>query len=400
MSRITYQEYLTTHQNPITDISDATVEKAVADWFKYRYIGFENVDKFTDIFRRNVAINYPIYQQKLRIEPGVSQYDWLVTQYQERQIKAKGEDTTTYTGKQINGEEGDEIHTRTGGHLTSNVEGLRVQTTSPHVGQKTVNTGTTHDEDVQGKTTQTVSPHVQKVTKTDNDHSEWAGNQQLTAVLPMSESYANTEKIEPDNNNKEDKQYYQKAYQHMPALNWDNASSQAQDGHRGYNTDDNIVTESYKYGEGVKGDITTSEGDKSNPDTRKHWIDKEDPQTTETSYVYDTGVEGDIVKTEGDMSKPGTSQFTYNGELSDGTKGERDTTSFNGRKHVTTFDGRQDTAGHESTNREQSTGRNGEIAEILRRASDWISQSSAFKWYKAQLESCFAPWYDEDGGFI
>lgn len=403
MEMIQYKDFVQSHKDPIKSVSDETVQQAVYEWYKYRYIGFSDQEKFLDILRRNVAINYPIYQQKLRIEPGISQYDWLVQSYHERQLKTKGKSETIPEGSVSVTQYGDEIHTRTGGHSTEGVSGLHTQTTSPHVKRETVHTGTSHDEEVQGKTTQTVSPHVQKVTKTSNDHNAWSGDSQIAATLPMSKQYDKF--IEPDENAKDEngntlKQYYEKAYQHMPALDWSTASSQGQSGHREYGDDDNEVTESYKYGDGVKGDITTSEGDEKNPSTRKHFIDTKDPEKTTESYIYDAGVEGDIVKSEGDKSSPDTNKFKYDGELSDGTKGERDTIQYDGRRQETSYTGRKDTTSDEHTDREQATGRNEAPADILARASAWIEKSSAFMWFKEQIDPCFAPWYDEEGGLI
>ena len=107
MARMRYSEFIESiDKNQIVNVSDETVEKAIFDWFKYRYIGFDDPDKFLDILRRNIAVNYPIYSQKLRIQPGISQYDWLVQTYRERQltttgstqnVQKRGNDTTTRT---------------------------------------------------------------------------------------------------------------------------------------------------------------------------------------------------------------------------------------------------------------------------------------------------------------
>ena len=171
---IQYKDFVQTHADPILSQSDATVQGAVYDWFKYRYIGFSDQEKFLDILKRNVAINYPIYRQKLRIEPGVSQYDWLVQTYRERQLKTKGEsngattynsnntlaktgtDTATRSGSQDNVKTGSDTNVKSGGHTTTDVEGLRKQTNSPH---------------------------VQRVTKTDNDHNGWDGNRDRKSVV-------------------------------------------------------------------------------------------------------------------------------------------------------------------------------------------------------------------------
>lgn len=383
MAMVQYKEYVNSHPDPILAVSDETVQNAVYDWFKYRYIGFEDQDKFGDILKRNVAINYPIYQQKLRIEPGVSQYDWLVEAYRERQLKTKGttgntrtqgndvvntdttvthDSATTYgstdtnikTGSQDSVRSGNDTHVKTGGHTETDVDGLH---------------------------TQTVSPHVQKVTSTDTDHNAWSGDSQVQSNLPMSKSYDTGSIIEPTGD-ADKKEYYEKAYQHMPALDWSTLSTQGQSGHREYGDDNNIVTESYKYGDGVKGDVTTNQGSKDNPDTRN----------VEYNSETDTNTYNDV-----------TDKTTYNSITDARTRGGTD--RVNGADAttgaVTTTHGEiTDNGTDERTDQEQVTGRNEAPADILLRATVFIEQSSAFKWFKAQVEPCFAPYYDEEGGLI
>lgn len=355
-----YKDFVHTHADPILAQSDETVQNAVYDWFKYRYIGFSDQEKFLDILKRNVAINYPIYRQKLRIEPGVSQYDWLVQTYRERQLKTKGEsnaettynsnntltktgtDTVTRSGSQDNVKTGSDTSVKSGGHTTKDVEGLR---------------------------TQTSSPHVQRITKTDNDHNGWNGNSHIESNLPMSKSY--DKMIEPSDDDTS-KQYYKKAYQHMPSgFDWTTASAQSQDGHREYAVEDNKVTE---------------------------------------SYVYDDGVKGDIVTTEGDKAKPSESELTYQNETDTHTYNSvKDETTYNDvkdeHKYNTVDDaahrGEDTTHGDDTrTDRERVTGRSEAPADILARATMWIENSSAFKWFKEQIDPCFAPWYGEEGGLI
>ena len=61
-------------------VDDAT-RKLVYDWFQYRKV-CDN-EKFPLFFNRRISHEYDRYQQLLRIEPGVSKYDWLVSEYKE-----------------------------------------------------------------------------------------------------------------------------------------------------------------------------------------------------------------------------------------------------------------------------------------------------------------------------
>lgn len=441
MSMMLYKDFISNvNDNPVKDVSDETIQAAMYDWFKYRYIGFENTDKFLDILQRNVKVNYPMYQQKLRIEPGVSQYDWLVSLYRERQLKTAGttskdivhgDDSVTYghkvtdtpSGTESVSEYGDETRTRTGGHLETDVTGTHTRTVSPHVQTKVTRTGTEHNETVRGTETTTTSPHVKRVRSEDGGDSAWSGDSQISAQLPMSKSYTDAEFdadgnktggqiIEPDRNSTE-KQYYEKAYQHMPALDWNTATSQAQSGHREYHDSDRKITDSYVYGDGVEGDIVKVSGDKDSPETAKHYIDSEDPDTTTTSYIYEEGVTGDVTEDKGAVDNPDTRKIEYNGVLSDGTSGERETVSYNGRKTEKSFTDRKTIQEHsgtdrnsygnitesgadDRTDREQVTGRNEDPATLLARATAFIERSSAWLWFREQIECCFYPGYYTD----
>lgn len=177
------------------------------------------------------------------------------------------------------------------------------------------------------------------------------------------------------------------AYKGMPELNWETVSQQAQSGSKEYHDSDLKTTTSYEYDDGVEGDVVKTQGDSENPDSEKR---------------------------QGDSTSPDTHKMEYNGTLSDGSTGERDTIEYDGRKTETTFSGRQtsvindgadtttygdiaDTGKSSSTDREQMTGRNEDAATLLAKATAFIERSSAFMWLKEQLDSCFYPgFYTED----
>lgn len=395
MPRMKYSEFIEKiNDNPVAEQSDETVQNAIFDWFKYRYIGFDDPDKFLDILQRNVKVNYPIYSQKLRIEPGISQYDWLVQTYRERQTTATGGTKNTQT-------HGSDLTTRTPDlydydyndiTTTTNMTAGTTKTgsekhvkTGGHTDNKNPYSDTVNDDFTEGRHTSEYAPHVGQKTQNGGDYSAWSGDSQIRADLPMSKFYKSSDMIEPDNDS-DDKQQYKKAYQHMPALDWQTATSQGQNGHREYRNDDTSQTTSYVYGDSGKGDITTREGSKTAPDSR----------TTKTDHGAQSGT------------------FIYNNET--------DTVSYEGRSDNTTNSGTvkvsaphhhgtettentygniSNTGSSNSTNRERETGRSVDIATLLDNATSFIERSSAWKWLKEQLEPCFAPWYDEeDGGLI
>lgn len=91
------------------EIVDEPTQKIIIDWFKYREVA-DNI-KFVDWFNRSLMLNYPYYRQLMRIDPTVSNFDWLIENYSERQNSIDknntnsntqtitGNDTTTGSGK-------------------------------------------------------------------------------------------------------------------------------------------------------------------------------------------------------------------------------------------------------------------------------------------------------------
>lgn len=512
--------------NPILQQSDETVQSAVYNWFKYRYIGFSNADKFKDILQRNVAINYPIYKQKLRIEPGVSQYDWLVSVYRERQYKTRGNGTQTRThgadvstteteghGLTSHRTEGNSSNVKTGGitstkggnvkteydttdtHTKSGYDTTADTGTDTHVKtgtdttkdtgtdthaktgtestEGTKNSSSTHsggytEEDVEGlhtedtrtvagKHTTTESPHVQTVTVEDSGHGEHSGDAQVTGALPMSESYTTFTSAPAsftvgDGQVGTDPQQEAAAKAGMPTqLNWSTVSGQSQGTHNGYANDSRKQTTSYVY-DGNAGNITETEGDSTNPDTEKKTRqgDSASPDTKTVTYndektvvdetsndtvTYDTedtdtknlthattynvsDKDTKDLQTRSDYHSSDTDtktgadttiydtvdSTTYNSVTDTGTQSMRGEDEDNTTESVTNtsnYGTIQDISDDNRTDREQVTGRNEAPAELLARATAFIEKSSAFMWFKEQIDCCFSPMYyteeDDDG---
>lgn len=432
MTTVTYKVFCDSHKDPILSVSDETVQSAVFNWFKYRYIGFKDQSKFLDILQRNVAVNYPMYRQKLRIEPGVSQYDWLVQSYRERQLKSiggtsneriRGNDIVDTTGKthrndvnNINTEDdtrrnGTDIVTKNGNNDTNFTEGIHKDNTNFTEGVHTGNNTYT-----QGVHTQEVSPHVGQKTQNSGDSKDYNGNQSVAATLPMSKSYDGFHSIPTDKDGNfvptsEDPGAYAK--EGMPFtsksskedksgtkrsnLDWTTVSSQQQGTGRAYHNEDSSQETSYIYGKDGKGDITETKGDSKNPDTTKtrREGDKDNPDIT--SKIR-----------QGDSKNPDVTTNNYHDETStlygtDFSTTHTGQTSLEGDtittgKTTSQYGNINDTGRHNQTDQEIMAGRNEDPATILVRATAFIEQSSAFMWFKEQIDSCFYPGYytDED----
>lgn len=481
MSMMLYKDFISDiNENPVKDVSDETVQSAIYDWFKYRYIGFENTDKFLDILQRNVKVNYPIYQQKLRIEPGVSQYDWFVSMYRERQFKTKGEgnrkityggitsetknesgtnvktggmdsvksgsDTNIKSGSQDSVKTGADTNVKTGGQNVVRSGSESDSGTSAKSDVKTgsideTKTGGHSSENIAGQHITTVSPHVSKVTTHGGHISNWSGDTQVQANLPMSKSYSyQQESIDlPEGQTVEntDNFFKSRAYRGMPStteaephnakLNWSTVSNQAQSGHRDYNVDKSTVTESYQYGDGVSGDITTTIGDSNNPDKETVTYNNE-KKTTDYNNVTDS----ETGNTSGNhVYNNVTDSTTYNSVTDKHTYDDikdvvtynnvTDNHTYNDVKDSVTYKNITDTENSKSdgnvthsgndnindnnnrTDTEQVSGRNEDPATLLKRATSFIERSSAWIWYREQLECCFYPGFytdDEEGSCL
>lgn len=408
---MTYESFIDSiNKNPIQAQSDETVEKAVFDWFRYRYIGFEDPNKFLVILQRNVAINYPIYKQKLRIEPGVSKYDWLVSEYRERQLKSSGENSNTQTHGQDTTNKtnslsfnGSVVGSGNNSNLKTGTQGLRKTGTQNAVrtgGQSNIKSGSDTNvktgghtiTDKEGTHTRTDSPHISRISKEEGGNNTWSGDSQIQSNLPMSKNYDKF--IEVDTNS-DKKQYYEKAYQHLPkgGLDWSTATSQAQSGHREYNDTDKTITTSYKYN-GSAGDVVTTKGSKTDPDTHETVYNRETDTHTFNKLEDKTVFDNITDKTTFDTSDTTTYNVRDAGEQTSTTTDDH---TERGNESIISNYGNINNSGTDNrTDREQVTGRNEDVATLLTRATAFIEKSSAFMWFKEQLDSCFFPGYYTD----
>ena len=362
----------------------------ISDWFFDYRIGWKDPVRFRRYLTRNISTYLPQYKELLRTQPGIGvELDYLVSDYRERELKHKGTTNSTQThGKDITNasKNGGSDSTVRYGSGSSNVRtgGMTSTKTGNDTTERTENGSDTHsgsisETDVEGKRKEVNSPHLKKQTKTDNDHSEWAGDERLEANNPMSKKYS---KFIAASANSPDKQYYEKAFSGMPSggLDWSTATAQAQDGHRGYNTDDNTVTESYIYGDGVEGDVRTTEGDKKNPSTKltEYQGDKHENEKTgndKTTYNTTDGVVYDNI-TDKNQKTGSDETVNTNNETSEST------TTYGNIENVTDTDGRD---------REVVKGRNAAPQELIQKAKSCIIGSNAWLWLRDQLEPCFDP---------
>jgi hypothetical protein len=366
------------------DEDGSILSELIKKRYKYRRLGWKDPEKFLYYFCNNIETFKDQYMQLLRNQPGFADYDFTVQRYTERQIKLKS-DTKN---KRSQGADED-IRNISDTKTTELTHGEIIDRTKngekTYMGQEQTadsgsdsdtHTGGYKDTKVEGKHTSEYSPHVSVVTQNGGHRSAWAGNQSIQAALPQSKEYSTF--IEPDESTgiEEGDGGYKRAYQHMPALKWDTATAQAQDGHREYGVDKSNVKQSYEYGSDGAGDITERNGDKSNPDTATREYENE--------------------KQEKIYGKTQTRSFTgrkdVQTEAANDIHSGKDVTIESDTKHDSvshTHGSIEDSGSEESTNREISTGRDLDLATLLTRAQGFIQRSNAWIWLRQQLDPCF-----------
>lgn len=152
---MTFSEMVETTPNLYPPQIDAGLKQTIYDWFQFRNVVDDR--KFKVFFQRALNNAYPRYEQYLRIEPGIAQYDWLVENYMERQIvvnatksdtvnsSMSSTDTSTRTDDTTQTATGTDTRniTNSGRDINNTSEGVSGNSVVAHTGIDTVeNSGT------------------------------------------------------------------------------------------------------------------------------------------------------------------------------------------------------------------------------------------------------------------
>lgn len=413
MNLMTFSEIV--EQNPNlyqgTEVDEAT-QSLLFDWFQFRQV-CDN-ERFITYYKRKINMEWNHYQELLRIEPGpeLSSYDWLVTDYKERQHKNKynednnikidtneeaennlnGSSTNTITSdtdgthyekgnitteNSINNTKGEQIDTIKGTEDSSNVKGQEVDNSD------TTET-LTRGQSVKNERTSNGT------TKNDGYNLTYSDDKRVSSVNPMDLQGSITKgevnvNFDSDNNGENDQP--DPIGSVIKDLNWSTASAQDEgsgfrlDNRNTRDTTSNTETDLTTYGEGS--DITkttqnltsgqrTDTGTKSNNSTNTSGERKDTSETNGTS------------ETENDIQISQTTE-------------ENGVAHFENTEKATKSGNKNETGNRSgfSTDQEITSGRNNQnIATILEDASRFIKNSDAFDWFRKQLEVCFFGIYD------
>lgn len=317
----------------------------ITSWYQFRHVCDDQ--KFQAFFDRVLLRDYDRYEQLLRIDPTVSDYDWLVQIYRERMLErsatgsssleteTSGENSTSY-GKTITAvTDDDSTKTKQGTEgRTILIDDSESDTLTRQLTDRVVHSGSssgttsnpgytdTTDESVNGKT--------------------------MGKEMPMSNTYTGTG---------------------LPgAFDWTNPSTQAE------SQTDTDRTSSRSYDASTS---TSGTDDYTNTDTANG--------TDTRAITRDNSRTDNVTKSDSETYADDKTVTTTEG--GEDTQAKSETVATTGTKSES------------GTDKEIYTGRNEDPATLLRRASAFIANSSAWEWLKSRLDVCFIQVYDIDDSF-
>lgn len=400
-------------QNPTTIIWPTQIgeieQSKISLWFKFREVADD--ERFGDYFQRVLDESAVQYQQLLRIEPGVTTYDWLVSKYTEAQRKTIGTESvlseSTDSNKKtgtislshghtiISQKRGDDTNELEYGHTIS-------KTASEGIANGTVvNTGTISDSGTKNNTRtgsvadrQTDTRHMVESQTTSHDGNTTIKDDRYTStnqkrlekVNPMSSTYQSGSVADPTVDTQQSQGGTNAAGM---VLDWSSPSGQGQNFGRDIEHSEHTQTDP---------DITVSRESYIEPngflEDTKTYNSLQDSQTTGNTKRLDTTKTTNYTKTINDTdthSGSDTTTKSYNSDTSTVNSGTDTTT-----RNLTDSISRAGSADKDTTSRDryQQTGRNEAPAELLKEAVRFISNTNAWKWLREQLEVCFIGIYD------
>lgn len=325
---------------------DSSLKQTITDWYTHREV-CDN-DKFPLFFKRKLTIALPRYNQLLRIEPGVSQYDWLVQKYTELQRLSTESGTTnraTVSEKDTTGAESG---------LRSNTQTNNLTDTTYTDGAVSeANGGTINKNTAYGKTVSNSGSVSSSGSNTETGaihdvgtRSDSSDSKGLAKAAPQSMSYA--------------------AGGFPSTMDWTYPGSQSEQ-------------------------KNTSSGEDRNTRTFENHRNANTSSTTDNRSATQGG--NDLETTTDSRTKTNlhhdTTQTNKSGTVIDQLSSSNTKT---GSENATSRTGGSDSKSGDERVRE--SGRDVDIATLLTNAKAFIAVSSAFEWLRGNLEDCFMGIYD------
>lgn len=320
--------------NTLPDILDEPTKTLVTDWFGARYV---NKDKFSVYMERQCNLDYPRYLQMLRVDPISAKYDWFVEFYKEHKSTTTGTGSDVSTGK-----------TTTNG-TSSGTSGVVQDTTGS--GSDTVTHGMKVDTTNGGSTEKTTSGSNSDTSDNSSKTIVADSHDEVSRIAPMSAEFSAVDsqvdyELASDAG---DQTITLRGGMASPGILNPSSSGQSREVHQ-----TGTINGSKSSGTSSETDSTTTSGTGS-----------------QTTSGTDTTARSNTGKTTTDTTAGGS------------TSGESET---NGTVSHTTND----------TVKSQDTGRTKSIADIVSEACVVIRTTSAWVWFRDELDKCFIQSYNVD----
>lgn len=200
MKKISYMEWRQNNLN-FFESYDPLLEGLCDVWFKYRYIGSSDENKFTNFFKRSIDEMYPRYKEELKLEllHLDNKIDYFVYNYDESWNYIKNNGNNTSNSENTNNNKS---------NTSDNTTDLRLISNSENTENTKLNTGTQKSENTSSVSSSGKS-EGNGTSNTTNTSSSDSNNKALNSALPM--SITNTSGIFND------------------AFTWNTASSKSED---------------------------------------------------------------------------------------------------------------------------------------------------------------------------
>lgn len=318
-------------------------------WYDDREVCDNN--KFKTYFQRILYRDFGQYQQLLRVEPGVSKYDWLVQTYHEAMETRDSDSTETATSEKSGATTNTSTDARTENRTLTDALTLTT-VTDESSSDDTTRTDNLTDRYSGADTT----VHGHSVSSSDTSSSTAGGSDSTTDTTEG--TTRSLEKIAPQSMS------YGSGQDSHDSLDWAYPSGQREEG------TDSESTSATTYGrtDSTTGSSTTTH---SGTDTynRGTSLSHTGTQTTATDSERDATV----TQTHGGTQTTATTHggtITDNGHTSESGESTRERSG-------------QDTI------KRRDTGRDVDIATLLGNATSFIVRSSAFEWMRSRIEPAF-----------
>ena len=343
MRQMTFQQIREATPDIYPDIEglDDAFKNAVNMWYDTREVS--DNENFARFFQRILYRDFGQYKQLLRIEPGISQYDWLVQTYSERM------ETRDHSGDETETVSGTTEQTRTD------------RTTASTTTTDTRTVTTVVDEDTSGSSTRT-----DNLTTTDSGSHATAHGHAITSRGTAESEAGGSDTTEQTGTTKDLEKFapqsisYSSGTDSHDSLDWQYPSGQRENG-----TESESTTRYGRTDETTTTDTTTHSG----TDT-----------TTTSGTTTHTGTQGTTASGERDS----TTTQTHGGQMTAATTHGGTLTD-----EGSTESERARTTADSDITKARYSGRSLDIATLLGNATVFIVSSSAFEWMRKRLEPAF-----------